>query len=133
MKMGQIDPTEYQRLLLIQKTGSDLADNLLAFANYPEELDDETAKAWIESLGGSTDNVMANIVISSVREYLENKKKQDGRITSEQTSEYFVETAEKIEELAKKLSRISGVSASEILMIIAKLLEEEEEKNGTYN
>jgi len=55
------------------------------------------------------------------------KEKKDSKKTeSVQTSEIFVDIAEEIENLAGRLSNITGLKRSEVLMLVAKVLEEEE-------
>jgi hypothetical protein len=54
-------------------------------------------------------------------------------VISPQTSEIFVDIAMEIEELARKLAKISGVKPHEVLLLVAKVLEEElsaERSNG---
>ena len=62
----------------------------------------------------------------------EGKQANSNELKSVQTSELFIDIAEEIERLAGRLSNISGIKRSEVLMLVAKVLEEEERNNGTY-
>ncbi len=61
-----------------------------------------------------------------------NEQTKNKDLKSVQTSELFVDIAEEIERLAGRLSDISGIKKSEALMLVAKVLEEEEKDNSAY-
>ncbi len=47
-----------------------------------------------------------------------------------QTSEIFIEIATEIEELAKRLAQISGIKPSEAVLLVYKVLLEEEKEDA---
>jgi hypothetical protein len=53
------------------------------------------------------------------------------KVTAPQTSEIFVDIAMEIEELAKRLAKTSGVKPHEVLLLVAKVLEEEYSAKGS--
>jgi phage portal protein BeeE len=102
-----------------------LVSDLMMFVTDTDELSQGDIEEWAKGLGEDVKNPLVEIAINAVKERLDKPR-------SIQTSELFVDIAEEIERLAGRLSNISGIKRSEVLMLVAKVLEEEERNNGTY-